>query len=242
MTFEEKLAAYGRKLDEMKAKLDEASDARKQVRKETREEIAADIAKMEAAFDEFDNAVNDQIDKQVDTIDKQIDKQIDTMDERINDAAEVISDSMNRACDKVEQDVNKVKAAFTLDRAAVERLANERTGIDDIQEGTAEQVARAKGDIAVAEENARLIREYRNGKIDASKLRVQMKVNNAKEKIAEHKEAVDKAAQEEWILDLMDYAAACYDMAYAWAMEAEYTQMEAACEIYDYNEKYGTKE
>ena len=68
-----------------------------------------------------------------------------------------------------------------------------------------------------------------------------MKVNTAKAKIAERREAIDKAAQEEWILDLLDYANACYEMAYAWALEAEYTIMEAAYEINYYNERFGEK-
>ena len=70
------------------------------------------------------------------------------------------------------------------------------------------------------------------------KLRAQMTVNNAKEKISARKEAIDKAAQEEWILDLFDYAEGCYEMAYAWALEAEYTLMEAAYEIDYYTEHF----
>ena len=70
------------------------------------------------------------------------------------------------------------------------------------------------------------------------KLRTQMKVNNAKDKISARKEAIDKAAQEEWILDLFEYAEGCYETAYAWALEAEYTLMEAAYEIDYYNEHF----
>ena len=231
MAFEEKLAAQGRKMDEAKAKLDKAINARKQARQETRDEIAADIARLDAAIDEFDAALNTQIDKQYDTLDAQAEKQAKELDAALDLAEE-----------KIEQDVKKAKAAFTLDKATAERVANEPTRIDEIQKGTAEQVARAKVDIAMAKENARLLREQRDSKVDSVKLRTQMRVDNAKSKVAARKEALDKAAQEEWILDLLDYANGCYEMAYAWALEAEYTMMEAAYEIDYYNERFGSKE
>ena len=75
-----------------------------------------------------------------------------------------------------------------------------------------------------------------------AKLRTEMKVNAAKEKVSERKEAFDKAEQEEWILDLLAYAEGCYEMAYAWAEEAEYTMMQAAYEIDYYNERFMSKE
>ena len=220
MTFEEKLAARGRKMDEMKAKLDDAINARKEARQEAREEL-------DAAFKEFEAAVDEQIDIR----DAQIEKQLDDVDAAVALAKE-----------KQKQDVAKFKAAFTLDKDAVEALANEPTEIDKIEKGTEEQVARAKGDIATAKENARLAHEYHESKCDSVKLRAQMKVNNAKEKVAARKEAIDKAAQEEWILDLMDYAESCYEMAYAWALEAEYTLMEASYEMDYYVERFCSEE
>ena len=45
LTFEEKLAAQGRKMDEMKAKLEATVNARKQARQDTREEMAAELEK-----------------------------------------------------------------------------------------------------------------------------------------------------------------------------------------------------
>ena len=228
MTFEEKLAARGRKMDEMKAKLYEAINARKQAHQETREEIEAEIAKLDAAVEEFDAAIDAQIDKKLDEADARIEKNLDKMDAAVEQAEA-----------KLEQNAAKVKAALTLDKDTAESIANEPTGIDEIQLSTAEQVAKAKGDFAAAEENARLIHEYRDSRRDAVKLRTQMKENNAKDKISARKEAIDKAAEEEWILDLLDYAVGCYEMAYAWAMEAEYTLMEAAYEVNYYNERFG---
>ena len=220
MTFEEKLAARGQKMDELKAKLDEAVNARKQARQEAREEL-------DAAFKEFEAAVEEQLDKR----EAQVEKQRDKVDAAVETAKE-----------RQEQNVAKFKDAFTLDRNDVEALANAPTGIDKIQKGTEEQIARAKGDIATAKENARLVREHHDSKCDAVKLRTQMKVNNAKEKVAARREAKDKAAQEEWILDLLDYAEGCYEMAYSWALEAEYTLMEAAYEVDYYIERFGTEE
>jgi len=228
MSFEERLAAKGRKMDEQKAKLDEAVNARKQERKETREEMAAEVAKLDAAFDEFDAAIEAQIDKKLDAFDAKLDKHVQNVDAALDLAEE-----------KLESEANKVKAAFTLDKETAEAVANEATKIDDIQAGTAEQVARAKGDIAMAQENARLVRENREQKINNLQIRTRMRVNSAKDKVAERKEARDKAAQEAWILDLLDYAEACYEMAYAWALEAEYTLMEADYEIDYYNERFG---
>ncbi|MBO5543970.1 MAG: hypothetical protein J5949_04995 [Oscillospiraceae bacterium] len=43
------------------------------------------------------------------------------------------------------------------------------------------------------------------------------------------------------ILDLLDYAEACYEMACAWEMEAEAAMMQAASEINAYTDKYGVK-
>lgn len=242
MTFEEKLAAYGRKMDEKKAKLDEAISARKQERQETREEIVAEIAELEAQIEKQYDTLDAQIEKQCDTMDEQLQKQVNTLGTQIDKQFETMDAALDRAEEKAEQDIAKVKAAFTLDKGAAEAIANEATKIDRIQAGTAEQVARAKGDIATAEENVRLTREERARKRDALQLRAQMKVNNAKEKVAERKEARDKAAQEAWILDLLDYADNCYGMAHTWALEAEYTLMEAAYELDYYNERFCKEE
>ena len=231
MTFEEKLAERGRKMDEMKANLVNTINARKQERQETREEITAEIAKLDAAFEAFDAALETQLDKQMDAFDARVEKRIDDMDT-----------SLDQAEEKAAQDIAKVKAAFTLDKEAAEAIANEATAIDEIQKGTAEQVARAKGDITTAEENARLARENHERKCDALQLRTQMTVNGVTAKIAARKEAKDNAEQEAFILDLLDYANGCYDMVNSWLYEAEFTLMEAAYEIDYYNERFGKEE
>ena len=223
MTFEEKYAAQGRKLDELKAKLDAAIDARKVAREKTREQIAADIDALDARIDEFNASVDAKIDAKVDEIDAKMDAKADE-----------ISAKMDRAEEKMEANAVKAKSAMTLDKATAEAVANEPTKLAELEKKTA-------GDFAAAEENARLIRERRDAKCSNAKLRTEMKVNAAKEKVAERKEARDKAAQEQWIVDLLAYAEACYEMACSWALEAEYTMMEAAYEIDYYNEKFGEK-
>ncbi|MBO7670455.1 MAG: hypothetical protein J6S60_07675 [Oscillospiraceae bacterium] len=224
MTFEEKYAAQGRKLDELKAKLDASIDARKIAREKKLEEIAADIDALDAKIDAFNASVDAKLDAKADELDAKLDTQ-----------AEKISTGMDSAEAKLEEGAAKAKAAMTLDKASAESIANEKTGVDAIEKQTA-------GDFAAAEENARIIRERRDAKCSNAKLRTEMKVNAAKEKIAVRREELDKAAQEDWILDLLDYANGCYEMAYAWALEAEYTMMEAAYEIDSYTKRFGSDE
>ncbi len=223
MTFEEKYAAQGRKLDELKARMDAAIDARKLAREKNREQLAADIAELDAKIDAFN-----------DSVDAKIDAKLDEADARIDAQAQKISDKMDQAEEKLEENAAKVKSAVTLDKATAESIANEPTSFDQIEKQLA-------GDEAALEENVRLIRERHEAKCTSAMLRTEMKVNAAKEKVAERKEALDKASQEAWIADLLDYAESCYEMAYAWAMEAEYTMMEAAYEIDYYVERFGEK-
>ena len=231
MTFEEKYAAQGRKLDELKAKLDAAVDARKLAREKTREEIAADIDALDAKIDEFNASVDAKIDAKAEEIDAKMDAKAEEIDAKIDAKAEEVSAKAEEIGVKVEQGAAKAKSALTLDKATAEAVANEPTRLAELEKRTA-------GNFAAAEENARLIRARRDAKCSNAKLRTEMKVNAAKEKVAERKEARDKAAQEDWIIDLLAYANSCYEMAYAWAMEAEYTMMEAAYEIDYYNEKF----
>ena len=77
MSFEEKIAAFGRKLDAKKSRLDEEVKARKKARQETREEIAAEIDRLDAAFDEFEAAMDAQLDKQMDKFEAKVEKDID---------------------------------------------------------------------------------------------------------------------------------------------------------------------
>ena len=111
--------------------------------------------------------------------------------------------------------------------------------IDRVEAGTQESYNTVQGEINAVKENMRLAGERSEEKRNAVLLRAQMSVENAKDKVAERKEALDKAGQEAWIMDLLDYADRCQEYACAWAMEAEYTMIQVADEIKDYNEKYG---
>ncbi|MBR3202474.1 MAG: hypothetical protein IKF60_02680 [Solobacterium sp.] len=235
MTFEEKYAAQGRKLDELKAKLDASIDARKVAREKKRDEIAAEIQAMDAKVDAFNAEVDAKLDAKADEIDAKLDAKVDELDAKLDAQADKISAKMDNAEAKMEAGTAKAKAAMTLDKVTAESVANEATRIDKIQKETA-------GDFAAAEENARIIRERRDAACSNAIIRTEMKVNAAKEKVAVRRDAVDKASQESWILDLLDYAEGCYEMAYAWAMEAEYTMMEAAYEIDYYNDRWGKKD
>ena len=68
-----------------------------------------------------------------------------------------------------------------------------------------------------------------------------MRVNAAKEKIAQIKTEKEKSKQEQRIADLFDYAEDCRQLALAMALEAELTVLEAVAEIADCEEKYGDK-
>ena len=155
---------------------------------------------------------------------------------------ETVDAALDQTEEKLRRDIAKAKTALTLDKATAESVADTPTGIDLIQRGTEEQFAGAVGHTAANEENARRLQELRDGKRSSVLLRAKMNAENAKEKIAARREAIDKAAQEEWILDLLEYADSCYLMAYSWITEAEFTVMEALNEIHDYTERYGKKE
>ena len=110
------------------------------------------------------------------------------------------------------------------------------------QKGTEERVASVPGHIAAADENVRIVEERRDSKRNSVKLHAQMSVDNAKAKVEAHKEAVDKAAMEAYILDVLDYSESCRQLAYAWALEAEYAVNEALAAINEYTEKFGRSE
>ena len=255
MTFEEKLAAKGRKLDEAKAKIEDAVKAVELTRRKNREQLAADIAELDEALEELDAALDTQVEKQFDTMEErakelnaQVEKQLDTMEERakeLNAQVEKQFDTMEQRVDalnaqafkqgeildaqmekqvetvdaaldqteeKLRRDIAKAKTALTLDKATAESVADTPTGIDLIQRGTEEQFAGAVGHTAATEENARRLQELRDGKRSSVLLRAKMNAENAKEKIAARREAIDKAAQEEWILDLLESAGGLHSL------------------------------
>ena len=105
-----------------------------------------------------------------------------------------------------------------------------------------DSLATVEGDVNAAEENQRLAKERYDSKLNATRLKVQMHKEEVKNRIESKKTELDKAAQEELIMDLLDYADDCQMIAYAYAMEAEMAIMDACDEIADYEAKYGKME
>ena len=69
-----------------------------------------------------------------------------------------------------------------------------------------------------------------------------MKVEALKEKIADKRAERDKEELETYILDLLDYAQYCQQIAFAAAIEADLTLLDAAEAAAVYVEKYGEPE
>lgn len=186
MNFKERLEASQKKIDEIKGKINETSEAAKNAGQMKKDEIQANIKELDAQIEEFDKAVDAQI----------------------------------------ESDIAEMDAAFDEMDKAIEAQVE-----DDI--------ATVQGEINAAKENIRLAKERGDSKINSIRLRAQMNVNAAKAKITEKKEAHDKAEQEQRIINLLDYADRCQELALALALESEASILEAASEAADYMEKYG---
>ena len=138
------------------------------------------------------------------------------------------------AIDAINADLDELDTAIAEEFAEYETdLGNE---MDELEADISEEVT---GSINAAKENIRLAKERRNSKIYALKLKSQMKADALKEKIADKRAEKDKAAMESYILDLLDYAECCQQVAFAAAIEADMTLLEAAEAAADYVEKYG---
>lgn len=134
-------------------------------------------------------------------------------------------------------------AVDKLDAAVAEDYAKYDAAVAEAADAyTADRAATIEGNINAAEENLRLAKERRDSKIYALKLKAQMKAEALKQKIADRRAEKDKAAMEAYILDLLDYAEACQQVAFAAAIEADITLLEAAAVAAEYNEKFGEPE
>ena len=159
---------------------------------------------------------------------------------------------------KMAAAAEKAKAAHTMKKEEINAaIAEINADLDELDEAIAEefdeynaavnaqiddQLATVEGDLAAAEENSRLAKERRNSKIFAIKLKAQMKAEALKEKIADKKAEREKAEMEDYILDLLDYAQYCQQIAFAAAVEADLTLLDAAAAAAEYVEKYGESE
>lgn len=138
---------------------------------------------------------------------------------------------------KFDEAVDELDASVAKDYAEFDAAVAERAEafVDD-------KVAAADGNIAAAKENLRLAKERTDSKIYAFKLKAQMKAEAVKQKLADKRAEKDKASMELYILDLLDYAECCQQVAFAAAIEADMTLLEAAEVAAEYVEKYGEPE
>ena len=218
MNFEERLAQSQAKLEELKEKINKSIDSAKDAYQVDKKEAMLKLAKMNAAIEDFGKDVEAQVYCDVTSMKREAEA----------DAA-AISNAMNEINDKIDAKI--ADSAKKYDDAAENLMAK----VDD-------SLATAEGNVNAAEENSRLAKERYNSKLNATRLKVQMHQEEVKNRIESKKTELDKAAQEELIMDLLDYADDCQMVAYSYAMEAELAIMDACDEIADYEAKYGKLE
>ena len=101
------------------------------------------------------------------------------------------------------------------------------------------KVAEAKGSLAAAQENARIISEKSQSKLNAELLKAQMMLGASRDAIAEKREEWDKGKRRARIEDLVAHAEGCEAIAAQLVIEADLAMLEAAVEVVEYNERYG---
>lgn len=141
------------------------------------------------------------------------------------------------AIDAINADLDELDAALEEDYAKFDEAVTEK--VNAHIEDRADTV---EGAFNAAKENIRLSKERRDSKIYAFKLKAQMKAEAVKQKLADRRAEKDKAALELYIIDLLDYAECCQQVAFAAAIEADMTLLEAAEAAAEYVEKYGEAE
>ena len=215
MNFEERLAQTQSKLEELKAKINESIESAKAAYEVDKKDAMIRQAKFDAAIEDFGRDVAAQVYCDVNSMQKEFEADAAAL----NEAIEQIDDKINA---KIAEGAKKY------DEAGENLMAK----VDD-------GLATVEGDVNAAAENRRLAKERSDSKLNATRLKVQMHQEEVKNRIAAKKTDLDKAAQEELIMDLLDYADDCQYIAYSYAMEAELAIMDACEEIQDYEAKYG---
>ena len=215
MNFEERLAQTQSKLEELKAKINESIESAKAAYEVDKKDAMIRQAKFDAAIEDFGRDVAAQVYCDVNSMQKEFEADAAAL----NEAIEQIDDKINA---KIAEGAKKY------DEAGENLMAK----VDD-------GLATVEGDVNAAAENRRLAKERSDSKLNATRLKVQMHQEEVKSRIEAKKTELDKAAQEELIADLLDYADDCQMIAYAYAMEAELAITDACEEIRDYEAKYG---
>ena len=149
--------------------------------------------------------------------------------------------------EKINKSIDSAKATYQTDKKeAMIKLAKMNAAIEDFGRDVEAQVycdvTSMQNEVKADTEAINKAMEDINDKIDATRLKVQMHREEVKNRIETKKTELDKAAQEELIMDLLDYADDCQMVAYSYAMEAELAIMDACDEIADYEAKYGKYE
>ena len=175
--------------------------------------------------------------------------------ERAKAARALKKEEINAAIDAINADLDELDASLAEDYAKYDAAVDELDAAvaadyekfdaavtDKINAHIEDRADTIEGNYNAAKENARLAKERRDSKIYAFKLKAQMKAEAIKQKIADRRTEKDKAALERYIMDLLDYAESCQQVAFAAAVEADMTLLEAAAAAAEYVEKYGEPE
>lgn len=109
-------------------------------------------------------------------------------------------------------------------------------------EKLADEVAEAKGRVAAARENLRLVDEQGKGKLNAQMLKLQMDMEQAREERLVAKQEHDRQKALKATEKLEDYAADAIAMALIAADEATYASLDAIEARLSYEETFGTEE
>lgn len=215
MNFEERLAQTQSKLEELKAKINESIESAKAAYEVDKKDAMIRQAKFDAAIEDFGRDVAAQVYCDVTSMQKEFEADAAALNEAIEQIDDKINAKIAEGAKKCDEEGEKLMAM-----------------VDD-------DVATVEGDINAAAENCRIAKERSDSKLNATRLKVQMHQEEVKRRIEAKKTELDKAAQEELIADLLDYADDCQMIAYAYAMEAELAITDACEEIRDYEAKYG---
>ena len=147
---------------------------------------------------------------------------MDELKAKISGAADNAKAAHEMKKAELEETLAEIDAEFEAFDAATELIAEEISAEMD------DDIATIEGDIAAAKENRRIRKERAESKRNSARLRAQMNVNAAKDRIAEKKKAKEQAKREDRALDLLDYADRCQALAMTMTLDAEHAILEAA--------------
>ena len=151
---------------------------------------------------------------------------------------EELEQNMEDLCDEIDN----LNESF-LDEESRKEIENINEALDEIGDEIIEDVNNkidsVKGNHYAAQENRRIRREQTKSKLNTLALKLQMKREDHKAKVAEKKIEKDIKKVEKHIEDLLDYADSCGEFAISLIVEAEYSVMEAMAEAAELQEKYG---